>query len=197
MTNVVTLAGSPSLRSRSSGLLAYTTELVKDAGLQVRAFGLADFPAEVLLQAQFSHPSVRAFIDAVAESEGLIVATPVYKAAYSGLLKIVLDLLPERALSHHAVLPLATGGSPAHLLAVDYSLQPVLTALKARHILGGVYATEADLRWTEQGLEVTDPIQERLRQAVNGFLAHLPNPERARIHPSQLNTQILASKISI
>ncbi|MCS5931537.1 hypothetical protein LNQ03_06255 [Klebsiella pneumoniae subsp. pneumoniae] len=36
------------------------------------------------------------------------------------------------------VLPLATGGTIAHMLAVDYALKPVLNALKAQEILHGV-----------------------------------------------------------
>ena len=57
----------------------------------------------------------------------VIVATPIYKAAYSGLLKVFLDLLPAEALRGKTVLPLASGGSVAHLLALDYALKPVLS----------------------------------------------------------------------
>ena len=75
----------------------------------------------------------------------MLVATPIYKAAYSGLLKLFLDVLPADALRGKTVLPLATGGSPAHLLALDYALKPVLGALGARHLLDSVYATDAQL----------------------------------------------------
>lgn len=60
------------------------------------------------------------------------MAIPIYKAAYSGLLKTFLDLLPQHAFAGKPVLPLATGGSPAHVLALDYALRPVLTALGAQ-----------------------------------------------------------------
>ncbi len=56
----------------------------------------------------------------------MVIGTPVYKAAYSGLLKSLLDLLPQYALAGKTVLPLATGGSTAHVLAIDYALRPVL-----------------------------------------------------------------------
>lgn len=72
-----------------------------------------------------------------------MVATLVYKAAYSGLLNVFLDLLPQTALKHKTVLPLATGGSLHHMLALDYALGPVLQSLSAQHILPGVYATDA------------------------------------------------------
>ena len=70
------------------------------------------------------------------------MSTPIYKAAYSGLLKSFLDLLPQDGLRGKVVLPLATGGSSAHLLALDYALKPVLGALGARHILDAVFATD-------------------------------------------------------
>ena len=58
----------------------------------------------------------------------------------------MLDLLDEKALAGKVVLPIATGGSPAHLLALEYGLKPVLSALGARHILAGVYATDKQVR---------------------------------------------------
>ena len=54
-------------------------------------------------------------------------------------------MLPERALQGKVVLPLATGGTVAHLLAVDYALKPVLSALKAQEILHGVFADDSQV----------------------------------------------------
>ncbi len=43
------------------------------------------------------------------------------------------------------MLPLATGGTVAHLLAVNYALKPVLKALKAQEILHGVFADDSQV----------------------------------------------------
>lgn len=45
------------------------------------------------------------------------------------MLKVFLDLLPQFALQGKLVLPMATGGSPNHMLALDYALRPVLLGL--------------------------------------------------------------------
>ena len=90
-------------------------------------------------------------VASVHAADVVVVATPIYKAAYSGLLKTFLDLLPQDALRGKTVLPLATGGSAAHLLALDYALKPVLAALGARDILDGVFATDAQLVRAEAG----------------------------------------------
>ena len=52
-----------------------------------------------------------------------MVATPIYKASYSGLLKLFLDALSPDALRGKTVLPLATAGNSAHLLALDYAFE--------------------------------------------------------------------------
>ena len=70
-----------------------------------------------------------------AAARGLVIATPVYKAAYSGLLKTFLDLLPQFGLREKVILPLVTGGTPAHVLAIDYALRPVLNSLDPLHIV--------------------------------------------------------------
>ena len=61
-----------------------------------------------------------------------------YKAAYTGLLKSFLDLLPQYALAGKTVLPLVTGGTPAHVLTVDYALRPVLASMGA-HVGQGYF----------------------------------------------------------
>ncbi|MBB5192134.1 FMN reductase [Silvimonas terrae] len=197
MPVVVTLSGSPSARSRSQGLLNRAAQVLVQQGITVQPFTLSDFPAEALLYAQFDHPAITRLQDAIASADGLLVSTPVYKAAYSGALKVVLDLLPERALAHHVVLPLATGGSPAHMLAVDYALQPVLTALKARHVLGGIYATEKELTWEGDILQLSPEIDDRLHVALARFIAHLPNPGRIQLDPDTLHAQLRLGRVSL
>ncbi len=129
---VITTAGSPRFPSRSSSLLEYAREKLNGTDVEVYHWNLQNFAAEDLLYARFDSPALHTFTEQLQQADGLIVATPVYKAAYSGALKTLLDLLPERALQGKVVLPLATGGTVAHLLAVDYALKPVLSALKAR-----------------------------------------------------------------
>ena len=66
------------------------------------------------------------------------------------------------------VLPLATGGSPHHMLALDYALRPVLQSLGAKNILPGIYATDAQVIVTpEGGYQVAEDIGARLDEAVD------------------------------
>ena len=120
-------------------------------GAEIDRLWIRDLPAQPLLHAQWSHPAIERAIARVAAAQVVVVATPVYKAAYAGLLKVFLDLLAQDGLRGKAVLPLATGGSPHHMLALDYALRPVLQSLAARQILPGVYATDAQVALTPEG----------------------------------------------
>jgi FMN reductase len=111
----------------------------------------------------------------VAQADVIVVATPVYKAAYSGVLKVFLDVLPQDAFKGKTVLPLATGGSQSHMLAVDYALRPVLQSLGAAHILQGIFATDAQVTLTPEGTyEVEASIGKRLDDAVDALIAASP-----------------------
>ncbi|RZL66348.1 MAG: FMN reductase (NADPH) [Variovorax sp.] len=168
---VLLIAGSPSTPSRSTALLESVGErLARRHGpaLRIDRLVIRDLPAQALLQAEWSHPAIERAIARVAEARVVVVATPVYKAAYSGVLKVFLDLLGQNALKGKTVLPLATGGSPHHMLALDYALRPVLQSLSARHILPGVYATDAQITLTPEGAyQVHADLGERLNEAVD------------------------------
>ncbi|MNZ90422.1 FMN reductase (NADPH) [compost metagenome] len=104
----------------------------------------------------------------VAEADAVIVASPVYKASYTGVLKTFLDLVPQKGLAGKIVLPLFIGGSLAHLLSIDYSLKPVLSALGARHILGGVYAVDSNVARTEDGgFVINEELDARIKDNVH------------------------------
>lgn len=169
--SVLLIAGSPSEHSRSSALLDGVAARLRAKAdhrrLAVDRLQIRDLSPQALLLSDWGHPSVKRAIAQVESARALVVATPVYKAAYSGVLKVFLDLLPQTALKGKAVLPLATGGSPHHMLALDYALRPVLQSLGARHILPGVYASDSQIPKNDAGqYQIGAEIQDRLDDGV-------------------------------
>lgn len=165
--HLVSLSGSPSPRSRSRWLLQLAQTRLESSVNASRVIAVRDLPSAALLDADTRAEPIRRAIEHIQQADLLLVATPIYKAAYSGLLKLFLDLLPPDALRGKTVLPLATGGSLAHFLALDYALKPVLAALGARDILDGVYAIDAQLVPHESGGYVPDAsLVERLDRAL-------------------------------
>ena len=165
--SVLLLAGSPSQRSRSAALLDAVAQRLRRQATRIDRLQLRELSASALLLADPADRSVSAAVDQVARAEAVVIATPVYKAAYSGVLKLFLDVLPQTALKGKLVLPLATGGSAHHMLALDYALRAVLQALSAGHVLPGVYATDAQVTLTpENGHALAPELAQRLDDAV-------------------------------
>jgi FMN reductase len=132
----------------------------------VEVIPIRTLPAEALLGADVNDPAVSEAVKKVADADGLIVASPVYKAAYSGVLKTFLDLLPAAALAGKTVLPILTGGAPIHALALDYALRPVLTALGARHVLTGLFLIDKQIERTPDGVVLAPDLQAKIDAAV-------------------------------
>jgi len=175
--SILLIPGSPSERSRSAALLDAVAWRLALRGARTERLDVRSLPPQALLWADASHPDLVRAQRQVAGADVVVVATPVYKAAYSGVLKVFLDLLPQTALKGKTVLPLATGGSPHHMLALDYALRPVLQSLGAKHILPGIYATDAQVVLTPEGASQLGPdVAQRLDEAV-----HLLATETLRI----------------
>ncbi|MBB1597336.1 NADPH-dependent FMN reductase [Achromobacter sp. UMC46] len=196
--SIIALAGSPSPRSRSSALLRYAIHALRARGLGVVELGLRDIPAEELIEGHYSGAGASALRARAAAADAVLISTPVYKASFSGGLKAVLDLLDEKAFAGKTVLPIATGGSPAHLLALEYGLKPVLSALGARHILAGVYATDKQVRLDEDGrAHIDDDVRGRLEESVDR-LAEQVLPRGAVAHEAyDLGRLALAGGFSV
>ena len=179
--SILLIAGSPSERSRSAALLEAVGQRLSGRGLDVERLRIRDLSPQALLLADVAHRSVSQAIDQVDRARAIVVGTPVYKAAYSGFLKVFLDLLPQSALKGKLVLPLATGGSPHHMLALDYALRPVLQSLGAKSILPGIYATDAQVTLTPEGTyHVQADIAARLDDAVNVLVTETLRPSPAQ-----------------
>ncbi|CAL9644944.1 NADPH-dependent FMN reductase [Streptomyces sp. Tu 3180] len=176
MAIVLSVSGSPSAASRTNRLLRHLDRRLTEQGHEVIPLDVRTLPAEALLGADFGHPAVVEAGELFARADGVVVGTPVYKASYSGVLKALLDLLPQYALTGKTVLPLATGGTTAHVLAIDYALRPVLNSMGAAHVVQGWFTLDRDITVHEDGtLTVAPAAGEALAQVVDQFSAAL-NP---------------------
>jgi FMN reductase len=177
MPDIFLISGSPSNPSRSGALLEYAVERLGAKGLTSELVSVRDYPAADLILGRYDSPAFELTKRLIAESRGLIVATPVYKAAYTGSLKALLDILPPQAFRNKTVLPIATGGSPAHLLVLDYALKPVLGALGASDILQGVYVIDGQLQLGKKdSLFVDDEIRRRFDRELESLFIKVKTP---------------------
>lgn len=168
---ILLIGGSPSQISRTGRLLNHVGLYLKREGLQTETLLVRDLPADALIHADYTHPQIVAALAQVAGAEAIVIATPVYKAAYSGVLKTFIDIWPQFGLKGKVVLPLATGGSAAHTLILDYALRPVLASLAPKQVLDSVYAVDSQVVWSEEnGLTLDSSVEQRIRDGVRNLV---------------------------
>jgi FMN reductase len=192
--SIILLGGSPSPTSSGARLLQYISEKLSIQGHRCTTLQVAELPAHALLHADYGDAAIMRAAALLHDADAVVIATQVYKAAYSGILKAFLDLLPQDGLDGKLVLPLAIGGSQSHMLVLDYALRPVLTALSARFILPGVYATSGQLEWSEgSGLMLAAPLAARVAQGIDQLSSELNGLARAHSSTAALHPVAVAA----
>lgn len=139
VSEIVVLSGSPSILSRSERVLKYLGSILEERKFTVSYISVCDVPSTDLYEAKFDSPAVKRIVSLLENAQAVIIGSPVYKASYSGILKSLIDLLPQDILESKPVLPVMTGGSIAHLLAIEYTLKPLLATLKGKNTQGIFY----------------------------------------------------------
>lgn len=168
MTHIVAIAGSPSDKSKSTELIRKVFLHLEDIGFTTKLISVTDLsPEELVYGPTQDSQSLKNVTEHIERAAGVVIATPVYKAAYSGVLKAFLDLLPQKSLAGKPVLPIMTAGSDKHLLAIDYALKPVLAALGATQILNGFFVSDDRAKRDQFGLlSLDDESEQRLGEQV-------------------------------
>jgi FMN reductase len=168
----VGISGSPSTRSRSRSLLEHALGRLRERGVETALVDLAEFDANALLGRQ-PDADVQRALTLVGGAAIVVASTPVYRATYTGLLKVFFDLFPQRALAGKVAVAIATGAASDHRIVIDHGLRPLFASVEA-DIVPGVYATDADLADTQRRTTVLEQIDgaisEALTLAVGGAL---------------------------
>ncbi len=143
MTAVGVVVGNPKPRSRTREVAEAVADAAASAagldGDDRSVVDLADLSAVLF---DYSSARVRAAVEAIASCRLVVVASPTYKASYTGLLKAFLDWYPTTGLSGVIVVPVMVGAGATHALAVEVHLRPVLVEIGASLPTRGLYVTE-------------------------------------------------------
>jgi len=141
---VVALSGNPRPGSRTHHVARQVADRVAEllGGADRTDVDLSELAGEV--HDPHSAP-VTAATRTVAAARVLVVATPTYKATYTGLLKSFLDRYGNAGLAGVVAVPVQVAGNPAHLLAAEVHLRPLLVELGAQVPTRALTLTEAQL----------------------------------------------------
>jgi FMN reductase len=141
---VLSVVGNPRPDSRTHGLArtladALGRELPAERGREV---DLAELAPGVL---DPGDAASSAAVERLLAADVVVLASPTYKATYSGLLKAFLDRVATGALAGKAAIPILLAGAPNHALAVDVHFTPLLLELGAAVPVRGLCVLEADV----------------------------------------------------
>jgi FMN reductase len=160
--DLIAINGSHSTSSTTHNLAGLAVE-VHGSG---RVVDLATLDPAGLLGLR-PNDAVTELLESIPRAGVLVLVSPIYRATYSGLLKVVFDQLPQSALRGVACVLAATAASPAHFLALDTGFRALVASLDGWSVPGVVYATPTDFDETKQpGDAVRQRMIEALEQAA-------------------------------
>lgn len=158
---VVAVVGNPRPDSRTHAIArTLAAEIARHRDDDTGEVDLAILGPRVLDR---DDPAAREATQRTLDAGVLVVASPTYKATYSGLLKAFLDRIGGGALQGAPAVPVLLGGAPDHRLAVDVHLTPLLLELGATVPARGLFVLESEL----------DEFPERAARWAGEHFAHL------------------------
>jgi FMN reductase len=158
--DVVAVTGNPRAGSRTAALTRHVAQEI--------AGRVAGLEGARIVELDLAAPA-EAAEDRVALLRGAtiaVIASPTYKATYTGLLKTLLDGVPHDGLAGVIAIPLMVAGDRVHALAVELHLRPVLVELGAITPTRGLFFEESSLAdpatvlapWLERSLPALDSL---------------------------------------
>ncbi len=102
------------------------------------------------LTTQLVTPRLQQVITNLGESDGIVAATPVYKAGASGLFTSFVDILDNDLLIGKPVILAATAGTARHALVADHQLRPLFAYLRTLTVPTSLFAAPED--WSDPAL---------------------------------------------
>ena len=172
---VVAVSGSLHTPSKTTALVkeilaSYGREVVVDAHvIAVNEIG-PDFAGA--LRRDELPASVEEELRRIENADLLVVASPVYRASFTGLFKHLFDFVGQYALVDTPVLLAATGGSDRHALIIEHQFRPLFGFFQALTLPIGIFANDSD--FTNGAVTCLD-LQERIDLAVSRSLPLIRN----------------------
>jgi FMN reductase len=146
---IAAVVGNPKEASRTLGVANAVAEAIA-GGVEAEGKGtperlVVDLAAYAGRLFDWGAEDVSALNAQVAGSDILVVASPTFKATYTGMLKAFLDRYGTNGLAGTVAVPVMTGGAPVHALAPEVHLRPLLVELGASVPTRGLFVLESQL----------------------------------------------------
>lgn len=144
--DILTIVGNPKRQSRTRIVGEAVAQALADrassSGASLDSMELAPLGPHLL---GWGDDTAKEALDRIMAADLLVVATPVYKATYTGLLKLLFDQIAAGALGGRVAIPVMVGASPNHALAVETHLRPLLVEVGASCPTPGLFVLESSV----------------------------------------------------
>ena len=159
------VVGNPKAESRTLRVALAVAEVVAEQLEETSARLVIDLAGVAAELFDPESQKVNELLAGVAASDLVIVASPTFKATYTGLLKSFFDRYASNPLAKSVAVAVMTGAAPIHALAPEVHLRPLLVELGASSPTRGLYVTEQQFADLDQVIrawaEVASPLLSR------------------------------------
>jgi len=167
---VVAVSGSLTAPSRTTALVeAIAASFGKVLPVETHVITLHDLGPHLggALTRKQLPAEAEAELQRIENADLLVVATPVYRASFTGLFKYLFDFVDQYALVDTPVLLAATGGSERHALIIEHQLRPLFGFFQSLALPVGVYAHDSDFAdYQVSDADLTDRIEKAVARAL-------------------------------
>ncbi|WP_181335505.1 NAD(P)H-dependent oxidoreductase [Hyphomicrobium methylovorum] len=166
MLTVVKINGSPTQPSKTGILVdAVADAIAKVTPVENFSIALSNVGPEFMCG--LTRPDISAkgeeLLRLAESADILIIGTPVYRAAYTGILKHFFDLVDRDAMRDRKAVLCATGGTPLHGLVIEHQLRPLMGFFAIQTATTGLYGLSEDFA---NGAISSSALQSRVDRAA-------------------------------
>lgn len=154
---ILVVVGNPKPASRTravgeavAGRVAAAMKLGLSVDPRVDTLEVAEIGPNLL---GWGDPAAAVAVERLMDADLLVVASPVFKATYTGLLKLLFDQVGAGQLRGTPAVPLMVGAGPHHAMAVDAHLRPLLVEVGASCPTAGLYVLDFELDVLDDTIE--------------------------------------------
>jgi FMN reductase len=143
----------------------------RDSTVTVTTIELKEISADIstALVSQLITPRLGQAITALAEADGIVASTPVYKAGPSGLFTSFFHVLDNDLLIAKPVVLAATAGTARHALVADDQMRPMFAYLRTMTVPTSVFAAPEDWSDPAHGKRIDRAARELVLLMESGF----------------------------
>lgn len=179
MLTMVRINGSPTQPSKTGILVDAVGDAISQM-LPIENFTITLSTAGQEIMCGLTRPEVTSegeeLLRLVERADILVIGTPVYRAAYTGLLKHFFDLVDRDSMRNRKAVLCATGGSPMHALVIEHHLRPLMGFFAIQTVTTGLYGLSEDFA---DGAVSSPVLKERVDRAAREAVSLLSHARAA------------------